>query len=239
MVQVSRTAILVTIINLALILIFIIFVSKIISANSFSIKIKKFIVILFCIVFLASLAILNFIPNKKLIKNDYSVNNVYGQIEDFKQLAIKGKLNLSKQYIKKVSKVFTYTDKQLKISAPADGDVEIVVQRKKEDDGKIETADYLGKFIFNDINVSNIMESLNVQLKNNTLTINGETQKQIKIARFGYDISTSQFIMDNSSQHDSFKTIGNLRKILIKIPASVQIDSEYDDIEYAEDRSGK
>lgn len=230
--EMSRTIIAVTILNFLIIILFIIFISKIISKNIISDKFRKIIVAVYCIILLLSLFIVSILPKKNFIKieNEYSANNLKSSIEDFKQLAIKGKLNSSKQFVKKGTSSFKYNGKQLKIAGTADGNVEILVQHKKENDGKIEATDYVEKYIFRSIDVSNLLQPLSVKLQDDTLFIAKNTEKQIRTKQFEYDLSAVQFIKDDSRQNNFLAGGMYERKILIKIPNGVQIDSDYNDI---------
>lgn len=229
---ISRTIIAVILLNLLIITLFIIFISKVISKNFLSDKFRKIIVAVYCIILLSSIFIVNILPKNNFIEieNEYSANNLKSNVEDFKQLVIKQKLSSSKQFLKKGTSSFKYNCKQLKIAGTADGNVEILIQHKKENDGKIETTDYVEKYIFRSIDVSSLLQPLSVKLQNDTLFITKNTEKQIRTKQFDYDLSSVQFIKDDSKQNDFLAGGMYERKILIKIPNDVQIDSDYNDI---------
>lgn len=230
---ISRTIIAVTILNFLIIILFIVFISKIISKNFISDKFKKIIVAVYCIILLSSIFIVNILPKNNFIEieNEYSANNLKSNVEDFKQLVLDGKISSSKQFIKKGTNSFEYNGKQLKLAGTADGNVGILVQHKKDNDGKIEATDYVRKYIFRSIDVSNLLQPLSVKLQGDTLFITKNTEKEIRTKQFEYDISAVQFIKDDSKQNDFLAGGMYERKILIKIPNNVQIDSDYNDIE--------
>lgn len=233
---INRAIIAITILNLLIIVLFIIAISKIISKNFMSDKFRKIIVAVYCIILLSSIFIVNILPKNNFIEieNEYSINNLKSNVEDFKQLVIKQKLSSSKQFLKKGTSSFEYNGKQLKIAGTADGNVEIIVQHKKENDGKIETTDYVEKYIFRSIDISSLLQPLSVKLQNDTLFITKNTEKQIRTKQFEDDLSAVQFIKDDSKQNDFIAGGMYERKILIKIPSDVQIDADYNDIEAAD-----
>lgn len=241
--SISMMTLLFTILNFAIIILLFIFIGKFIIINSLSANIKKIIVIAYCIILFAALLILNVLPNKNFIVNDNSeqksYNNSNMELEDFKQLALEGKLSSSKQFIKKGSKNFTYKEQFLKIECSADTDVEILVQQKKEEDGQIEVTDYIGESIFSGVNFNNKLNPLIVQIDDDKLMINKKADKQINIIRTGYDVATEQFIKDKNEQEYFETPFFNMRKILIKIPQNIQIDSAYNNVEIIKKGSEK
>lgn len=229
----SQTIIAVTISNFLIVILFIIFISKIISKNLMSDKFRKIIVAVYCTVLLLSLFTVNILPKNNFIEieNEYSANNLKSNVEDFKQLVIKGKLSSSRQFVKKGTSNFKYNGRQLKLAGTADGNVEILVQHKKDNDGKIEAIDYVQKYIFRSIDVSKLLQPLSVKLQGDTLFITKNTEKQIRTKQFEYDLSAVQFVKNGGGQNDFYGTAMYERKILIEIPNDVQIDSDYNDIE--------
>ncbi len=229
--MISGIPILVGILNILIILVPIGFIMRIISKNSPSISMntKKIFAMIYIIVLCVALLIFYLIPNKNFIPSDYSqeksdYNNVENGVDGFKQLVIDGKLSFSKEFIKQGSNNFQIKGQFLRIQGGTDVNEKIWVERKKEDDGKIQVTNYAVKSIFHGIDITNKFLPLISHFKDDTLTIDKVVDKEINISAFDYDFTVNQFIKDKNNQSSFVVPYHYTRIILIKIPKNAQID---------------
>lgn len=226
--MISGIAILVGILNILVIFIIIGFIIRIISKNfpSISINMKMIFAIVYFIILCVALLIFCFIPNKNFIASNYPQENsdYNNAADDFKQLVIDGKLGSSKKFIKQGSNNFQIKGKFLKIQGGTDANEKIWVQRKEQNDGKIQVTNYAAKSIFHGIDITNKFLPLTSHFKDDTLTIDKAADKEINISVFAYDFTVNQFIKDNNNQSSYIVPDPYTRIILIKIPKNFQID---------------
>lgn len=231
--SISGVTILVTILNLSIIIILLIFSIKIISSKLISGRLKKIIIIMYCAILFSSFVIYCFIPNKNFInadKTSQSLNRENIGTEDFKKLVLQKKLEDSKEFINKALYKSSYNGKVLKIIYGRFDDTQILAEQKDKEDGIIEVNEYIRRSNFSGIDLTDkISNVFKVQFKENELLISRTEEQKFNLTRFHFDITTNQFL-NSSNYNDGFAAI-NSPYILVKIPKNVQIDPITNDVE--------
>jgi hypothetical protein len=219
-------SILFLILNILLILLLVIFIAKK-NVVRFSMpnKIKKYIIVFYCTILVITTILLNFIPTNKFI----NINKTNGQIEQmpsldyFKNLASKGLLNTTDAYKQTQNLSLDYTGKTLKI-INSSNNISVLFKIKDVDDGKIDIQGFVTNSSFDGINVTDKIVPSEIRLKNNELLIYDNSNFDIKIKKFDYDITTTQFSKANSENSDFLSPFFIMKIMYIQIPKSLQLD---------------
>lgn len=214
---------------LIFIIILIVFFSmiKIKNPSLIPVKYKKYLVISYCAILIVSTLILYFIPKSNFLSNKPNSNIITTpSLENFKDLASKGKLNASDSFTKNGNWSFDYTGKKLIIS-DSSMTFTLVGERKTVDDGKIEVMNYVTDSSFNDINITDKIKPASAKLNKNTLRLYDEPNSPIKINQFSFDFTISQFIKDSPNQNNTnISSSLGMRIVYIRIPKNLQIDAD-------------
>lgn len=133
---------------------------------------------------------------------------------------------------------FELTGKELMIqSNPNDTvELEIIIEKKKEADGRVEVASYNTPTMVENLDLSQFISSTDVVFQNrNTLEII-DPYDEINVVKFSKEFIFNQFSKDNDNDEDRFsdyRTDLGERLLYIRIPKDVTVDAyDYLNIEY-------
>jgi len=218
---------------IVLLLVIVFIINKIIKTIVISTKLKKYLVILYCIILVTSTITLNFLPKNKLINNSGTASpnaNMAGSF-DFKELAAKGKLNASDGFLEKSSLSFGYKEKVLKIISISKNII-LLGERKNIDDGKIEVLNYVTYSSFGDIDITDKIDPASAKLSENELVLEDGQYLKMEMNEFNLDFTAHQFIKDGLYYNGTGRSsLFGVKVIYIKIPKSLQIDDTSDPLQ--------
>ena len=193
---------------------------------SIPVNYKKYLVIIYCSILLASTVALYFIPKNNLIsitETNNQISNIPNK-EDFKDLTSQGKLATSDAFTQKGNWSFDYTEKKLRITSRPGNDP-LFVERKNIDDGKIEVINYVAYSSFQGININDRIKTFSVNLSKNELMLYDEENYDIKINQFNSDFIIYQFKKAAPYQiNTDYLPFFAMKIMYIKIPKSLQLD---------------
>jgi hypothetical protein len=138
--------------------------------------------------------------------------------------AVEGKIDkVGDKYIDKKWN-FNFNGEKLNLVAENGGsfDTQIVVERKKTNDGKIDAAYYKARSSINDMEITNMTYPIGVKLMGDTLMLANQKEVKIKFSQFENVFSIKQFSGENWFSHHSDFTEGQ-SVLYLRIPKNLEL----------------
>ncbi|MBU8879951.1 hypothetical protein BGM26_13280 [Bacillus sp. FJAT-29790] len=187
-------SIIVTLLPLALIISLIIFLTAKSRRKFVTVKITHWLLMIYVGVLLISMVAAPFMTEGVLISRekvqekdiDTVSNDLYNSLSEGKLDEIDRKYLLSENS-------FDYQNPTLKVFSHYDYGLQVFVERKTSDDGKIEAYYYTGNLIINGMDFSDKLEPSRFQMNGNTFTIWPPEETHIKISMIKKEFTITQF----------------------------------------------
>ena len=121
---------------------------------------------------------------------------------------------------------FSLAGDSLKITGShPDRGLNVLVERKDENDGLIEATHYFTGTILEMIDVSAQVRPVEIALTENTLIITEPEQYEIEVIRFSQDFMAAQILGDGAARRQFlFDAIGN-QLLYLRVPKNVQVEA--------------
>jgi len=227
------------ILNLAIIIaLFLVFRMNILRGIKIRSKAIKYLCLAYATIYILMIPIFYLLPKdndnrlERYNKNPAADFNNMGQ--SFESYAQKGVPQGFPGAEENSSESFNINEKEISIEeTSADFPKTIWIERKQQDDGKIEVTSYVTPFISGNISFTHRIKPPEISCINGRLLIEYSGEQRILMNKFKYDFTTAQFkqnINSSSFQSSSF----GIQAIYVKIPKSMKISSSNDYIQYVE-----
>lgn len=188
----------------------------------------------YVMILLASLLVLQVLPEERFSQVDEVNNETLRKAQEasqgFFEMVMAGKpeqvdgIEILRQWD------FEFQGKQLSIGTDDYAAVMVFVERKKENDGKIEATHYVTKTILDKVDVTAGIKSPTLSLKGNRLMKTEPEEYKIEIARFKREFLTEQFLKDSEQQETPAKHYLNhafgANILYVRIPRDVEVLSK-------------
>jgi hypothetical protein len=126
-----------------------------------------------------------------------------------------------------LKKTFDYENSSLTISSNrVEGNL-IYVERKEENDGKIEGYFYNNGLNINGYYFSDKLTPIDFKLENDTLTIQHPNKQNIKLALVQKEFTIKQF---NGQKRNSVTTGPDIEGIFLRVPKNIEISNKYSNL---------
>jgi hypothetical protein len=126
-----------------------------------------------------------------------------------------------------LKKTFDYENSSLTISSNRVEGSLIYVERKEENDGKIEGYVYNSGLNINGYYFSDKLTPIDFKLDNDTLTIQHPNQQNIKLAMVQKEFTIKQF---TGQKQNSVTTGPDIEGIFLRVPKNVEISNKYSNL---------
>jgi hypothetical protein len=198
-------------------------------------KIKWLLGIYVIILFIAGLLSFIVLPGKLNIREQLSEDEIhkYQQAQDRVYESINNGRFSADDYkdvlMKKNTYSFQYDQEELKVSFMNEEQVgaTVLVEQKKNDDGKLEAVYYTGRFIIDGVDISQLVTAPSIQLEENSLKVGSINMEEIKMAKLSAGLPFNQFSRDARSFSDGHYSYGEAAVLYLKVPKGVMVSGFY------------
>jgi hypothetical protein len=197
----------------------------------------RWILLGYIVLLMVSVVVSYTIPqdDEKVIGPGTSIEDAENFVQNFHEAISRGNLS-------KVEGIFTINDwsfplhesgLHFKLNQEDQSGMRLLIERKADNDGKVEVFHYTTPYIVQGIDVSEyLVNSPKVELENGVLSITRPERSQIRLARFHREFTITQFTGENIFSDDYYGLIGE-SVLYVKVPEIVQITAdEYIYFEY-------
>ncbi|ATW28099.1 hypothetical protein [Candidatus Formimonas warabiya] len=197
----------------------------------------KWIFILYCTLLGVSVAVFYLIPDKGFLSplSDRQIDEELKRSQDMLQVAKEHRLDKTPGIHLLGKKNIIYTGKELELVSPHGNDLnlQIIVERKDEQDDTIEAFCYAGKNLLNNMDFSERIKSPQMELSGKKLQIKKPDPYEIRLSRFEKDFTVTQFLDQSSRYLDHGPSMMWQQSVLyLRIPSDVQIKDTGLDIQF-------
>lgn len=193
-------------------------------------------------VLFASLVVLCFIPDKGFLYQEEDLpdpsvhppfSGGYGTDTDILRAAREKRLDQTDGILLLEKRSFAFPGTELEVMLrEGDVDILVIVERKEQNDGRIEAAYYTAKTLCNEIDISDKMKLPEMEFSGNRLRVTNPENK-IEIAEFRKDVTVTQFLDPDTYHQKNGLSLAWGRKVLyLQAPPNVQIKAAQLEVQY-------
>ncbi|WP_045514886.1 hypothetical protein [Neobacillus niacini] len=176
------------------------------------------------------------LPKGEITYKEVDVNQLERDSRELYEAAIQGNIeNVDSKYILKTWNL-DYSEKQLNIAVTNEEflNAVIIVERKNDNDGKIEAAFYKTGSSINDMAISELDKPLRMEMGKNTLRLQNPEKLKLEFSQFQHAFPINQFT-GKGDFSDSNNFYEGTSILYLKIPNDLELNTTFEiDIQYVE-----
>ncbi|MHB1652644.1 MAG: hypothetical protein ACYCVD_09245 [Desulfitobacteriaceae bacterium] len=170
--------------------------------------------------------VLGLLPIHDFIKPSKDVNQTVSQLDpgELFQYAAQGHLDKQNGVYKNSSRTFKLDGNKLGFAISDAGYNNILIERKKVDDGQIEVSTYTTSSFIDGIDFTKQIAPPTVSFQNNTLLIKSDKQQRLDFTRFEADFTLDQFKHINMHGNQRMASNFGWKVLYVRVPQKLEID---------------
>lgn len=176
------------------------------------------------------------LPKGEITYKEVDVNQLERDSRELYEAAIQGNIeNVDSEYILKTWNL-DYSEKQLNIVVTNEEflNAVIIVERKNDNDGKIEAAFYKTGSSINDMAISELDKPLRIEMRNNTWKLQNPEKLNLEFSQFQHAFPIKQFT-GKGNFIDSNNFYEGPSILYLKIPKDLELNATSEiDLQYVE-----